>query len=212
MTSAKLLHDNNMDSWYYQSREHAHSDTSLVDIRENTERNTDTLTLKSLMTDCGATSVVELRWVFFFSKVQNLCRSFTFNSRILKLLSKITYYREELLRLRAEIAKLQGAVKEQKSTECKEKESIDISENSSDGQAELRKSLETLQAEPNHNFMDIRLLKEKAEKSDEVSDGKTHLTSVSTADEMESPKPQHQTQSKRAEQLVTRHRVGFILM
>ncbi|XP_037547677.1 CDK5 regulatory subunit-associated protein 2 [Nematolebias whitei] len=169
MTAAKLLPNDGKDSWYCQSREHAHSDTSLMDTRENTERNTDVPTLKSLLTDCGSTSVVDLR--------------------------------EELLRLRSENAKLQGVLKEQKSTECKEKESVDISGNSSDGQAELRKSLETLQAEPNHNFKDSKLLKERAEKSN----GKN---SVSTAEEMDSPKPQHQTHSKRAKQLVTRHRTA----
>lgn len=207
MTAAKLLRDNNKDSWYCQSREHAHSDTSLMDTRENRERNIDVPTLKSLLMDCGSSSVVELRWVLFFSEVQNLLHSFTFNCKILKLLWNVTFYREELLRLRSENAKLQGVLKEQKSTECKEKESVEISGNCSDGQAELRKSLETLQAEPNHNFNDIKLLKERAEKSNEVLDGNI---SVSTADEMESSKPQHQTHSKRANQLVARRRVGFI--
>lgn len=128
-------------------------------------------------------------------------------------MSNISYYREELLRLRSENAQLQGLIKEQKSTECKEKESTDISGNSSDEQAELRNSLETLKAEANHNFKDIKLLKERAEKkSNDVSDGETPLTSVSTADEMESPKHQCQSQGKRAKQLVTRHRVGFMLI
>lgn len=48
-----------------------------------------------------------------------------------------------LLRLRRENAKLCGLLKEQKSTECKEKESADASGDSSDGQAELRRSLKT---------------------------------------------------------------------
>uniref|UniRef100_H3DN36 CDK5 regulatory subunit-associated protein 2/Myomegalin coiled coil domain-containing protein n=1 Tax=Tetraodon nigroviridis TaxID=99883 RepID=H3DN36_TETNG len=44
--------------------------------------------------------------------------------------------KETLLRLRRENAKLRGLLKEQKSTECKEKESADASGDSSDGQAE----------------------------------------------------------------------------
>ncbi|XP_061703679.1 CDK5 regulatory subunit-associated protein 2 isoform X1 [Syngnathoides biaculeatus] len=52
--------------------------------------------------------------------------------------------REEVLRLTAENVQLRGLLKEQKSNECKEKESTDASGNSSDGQAELRRSRETL--------------------------------------------------------------------
>lgn len=57
-----------------------------------------------------------------------------------------------MLRLRRENAKLQGLLKEHKSTECKEKESADASGNSSDGQAELRTSLESLQTEIQSRF------------------------------------------------------------
>ncbi|XP_017263118.1 CDK5 regulatory subunit-associated protein 2 isoform X2 [Kryptolebias marmoratus] len=177
VASGKLLADNSMDTWLIQSRERTHSDTSLTDTREKTERNTDVLTLKSLLTDCGSTSVVELR--------------------------------EELLRLRSENAELQDLHKEQKSAECKEKESADTSGNSSDVQAEWRNGLETLQAEPNHIFKDFKLLKERAEKkSNEVSDEEILLTSVSTANEMESPNRQCQSHSKRPKQLVTRHRAA----
>ncbi|XP_074545949.1 CDK5 regulatory subunit-associated protein 2 isoform X2 [Halichoeres trimaculatus] len=60
--------------------------------------------------------------------------------------TSVSHLREELLRLRAETSELRGLLKEQKSTESKERASTDASGNSSDGQAELRRSLETLQA------------------------------------------------------------------
>lgn len=57
--------------------------------------------------------------------------------------------REALRRLRSENAELRGLLKEQKSAECKEKESTDASSsgNSSDGQAEPRRSAEALETE-----------------------------------------------------------------
>lgn len=78
-----------------------------------------------------------------------------FPSRYFTTAMKVAYkdanlifpFRETLLRLRRENAELRGLLKEQKSTECKEKESADASGESSDGQAELRRSLETLQSD-----------------------------------------------------------------
>ncbi|TWW66400.1 CDK5 regulatory subunit-associated protein 2 [Takifugu flavidus] len=61
--------------------------------------------------------------------------------------TSVSHLRETLLRLRRENAELRGLLKEQKSAECKEKESADASGDSSDGQAELRRSLETLQSD-----------------------------------------------------------------
>ncbi|XP_077441671.1 CDK5 regulatory subunit-associated protein 2 isoform X1 [Vanacampus margaritifer] len=58
--------------------------------------------------------------------------------------ASLLHLRDEVLRLTAENVQLQGLLKEQKSSECKEKESTDSSGNSSDGQAELRRSRETL--------------------------------------------------------------------
>ncbi|XP_077353236.1 CDK5 regulatory subunit-associated protein 2 isoform X3 [Festucalex cinctus] len=61
--------------------------------------------------------------------------------------ASLLHLREEVLRLTAENAQLHGLLKEQKSSECKEKESTDSSGNSSDGQADLRRSRETLQGQ-----------------------------------------------------------------
>ncbi|RVE65985.1 hypothetical protein OJAV_G00122060 [Oryzias javanicus] len=58
----------------------------------------------------------------------------------------VSHLREELLHLRSDNTKLRGLLKEHKSTESKEKESREASGNSSDGPADLRKSLETLEA------------------------------------------------------------------
>lgn len=109
---------------------------------------------------------------------------------------KFLHYREVLLRLRSENAELRGLLKEQKSTECKEKESTDASGNSSDGQAELRKSVETLQVESKAHSQVSNL-------SEEVLDGETHVSAEGT----ESP----DSQSKSAMQHVSRHGVSFAL-
>nr|XP_057905797.1 myomegalin-like isoform X2 [Doryrhamphus excisus] len=55
------------------------------------------------------------------------------------------HLKEEVVRLTAANVQLQGLLKEQKSTESKEKESRDASGNSSDEQVELRRSRESLQ-------------------------------------------------------------------
>ncbi|KAM9337803.1 CDK5 regulatory subunit-associated protein 2 [Symphorus nematophorus] len=171
MVSGKPLVDLSMDSGLGQSRDHAQSGNDSLDTgeRDSRERNTDAL--KSLLTDCGATSISHLR--------------------------------ELLLRLMSENAELRGLLKEQKSTECKEKESTDASGNSSDGQADLRKSMETLQTSDSHSKV-IKLPKE-------VSDEETALTIgliVSTTEGMESPPTKGHAHSKIAVQHVSRHGAG----
>ncbi|XP_031173709.1 CDK5 regulatory subunit-associated protein 2 isoform X2 [Sander lucioperca] len=122
--------------------------------------------------------------------------------------SSVSQLREELLRLRSENVKLQGLLKEQKSTECKEKESTDASGNSSDGQAELRRSVDT-QAESKGHSKVLNPSKEKGEKnSNEVSDGDTPVITeltVSTIEGMESPHTKGQLHFKSAKQHVVRH-------
>ncbi|XP_056288034.1 CDK5 regulatory subunit-associated protein 2 isoform X2 [Pseudoliparis swirei] len=145
--SGKLVGDTSLDSGLGQSREHAQSGNNTLDTGERGSRqsNTDAMALQSLLTHCGATSVLHLR--------------------------------EELLRLRSENVELRGLLKEQTSTECKEKESTDASGNSSDGQAELKRSVETLQAELRGQSKVINLLREKEEKnSTEASDGGAPVT------------------------------------
>lgn len=61
--SGKLFDNENMDSGLGQSREHAQSDANAGE-RDSRERNGDVMALKSLLTDWGATSVSNLRWVF----------------------------------------------------------------------------------------------------------------------------------------------------
>ncbi|KAM7392630.1 hypothetical protein PAMA_007649 [Pampus argenteus] len=157
MFSGKLLDDESVDSGLCQSGEHAQSGNNTLDAGDNDfrERKRDVMALKSLLTDCGATSVLHLR--------------------------------EELLRLKTENVELQGLLKEQKSTECKEKESTDASGNSSDGQAELRQRVETLQAGAKGHSKVSRLSKHKGEKSsNEVSGGEIPVTTeliVSPAEE-----------------------------
>nr|XP_019937556.1 PREDICTED: CDK5 regulatory subunit-associated protein 2 isoform X5 [Paralichthys olivaceus] len=112
MVSGKQLGNENMDSGLSQSREHPQSGNNTLDTGEREQKNGDVMALKSLLTDCGATSVSHLR--------------------------------EKLHRLASENVEMRGLLKEQKSAECKEKESTDASGNSSDGQAELRQSMETL--------------------------------------------------------------------
>lgn len=97
---------------------------------------------------------------------------------------------------------LRGLLKEQKSTECKEKESTDASGNSSDGQAEMRQSTETLQ---------VKMSREKGDKnSNEVSDVENSVTTdttVSAAEGMESLQAKGQSHRKREH--VTKHGVSF---
>ena len=107
---------------------------------------------------------------------------------------------------------LRGLLKEQKSAECKEKESTDVSGNSSDGQAELKKSLETQQAATKEDPKVTKLSKERGKKNlKEMSDGENPVTNVSTADEMDRPGIQCPSHSKSLKQHATRHRVCVIL-
>lgn len=63
--SGKLFDDMSTDSALGQNREHAHSGSDTLDTGEKDlkESNTDVMALKSLLTDCGTTSVSHLRWV-----------------------------------------------------------------------------------------------------------------------------------------------------
>ncbi|XP_056146744.1 CDK5 regulatory subunit-associated protein 2 isoform X3 [Lampris incognitus] len=125
--------------------------------RELLGRNKEGMTPKSLLVDCGTSSV--------------------------------SHHREELFSLRSENLELQGLLKEGNSTEFKERESADTSGDSSDGQADLRRTVEKLRAEAKSHHKVIRLLKEQLKmNSGEVLEGDIHVTSqliVSTAQERE---------------------------
>lgn len=113
-----------------------------------------------------------------------------------------------MLRLRSENMELRGLLKEQKSTECKEKESTDASGNSSDGQADLRKTAETLQAESQDHSKVINLSKEKGEKnSNKVPDEETPVA-TELIEGMEMPQTEGQSHSKSAKQHIARHGVS----
>ncbi|XP_008298824.1 CDK5 regulatory subunit-associated protein 2 isoform X2 [Stegastes partitus] len=179
MGTGKPLDDESMDSGLGQSREHAQSGDDILDS-EKKETGERNRDVKALKLLLAD------------------CGS-----------TSVSHLREELLRLRSENAELRGLLKEQTSTECKEKESTDASGNSSEGQADLRKSMETLQAEAEGDPKVIRLLKERRDKKwNEVSHGETPVTTVSTANEMEGPITKCQSHSKSAKQHVTRHRAG----
>ncbi|CAI5667291.1 unnamed protein product [Oreochromis niloticus] len=176
MLPEKLLDDVSMDSGLSQSRERAHSSSDILDTGEeySREMNTDLMALKSLLADCGSTSVSHLR--------------------------------AEMLRLRSENDELRGLLKEQKSSEYKEKESTDASGNSSEGQAELRKSLEALDTE---DAKVTKLSKKRGGKKwNEISEGESPITNVSTADDEESPRTNRQPHSNSEKQHFARHRSG----
>ncbi|XP_054614134.1 LOW QUALITY PROTEIN: CDK5 regulatory subunit-associated protein 2 [Dunckerocampus dactyliophorus] len=80
--------------------------------------------------------------------------------------ASLLHLKGEVFRLTAENVQLQGLLKEQTSTECKEKESRDASGNSSDGQVELRQGRESLQPAVQVEAKVTRLAKE---------DGKTAI-------------------------------------
>lgn len=79
MVSGKLLDDESMDSGLGQSREHPQSGNNTLDTgeRDSREKKKDLMALNSLLTDCGATSVLHLRWVFAFISGQIPCRRFS---------------------------------------------------------------------------------------------------------------------------------------
>ncbi|XP_028274258.1 CDK5 regulatory subunit-associated protein 2 isoform X2 [Parambassis ranga] len=119
------------------------------------------------------------------------------------------HLRDELLRLRSENAELRGLLKEQKSTECKEKESTDASGNSSEGLAESRRSDEALHARVKGDSKSFKLLKERgAKKSDEVSEDEISVTTVSAADKKENLPTKGQAHNRSAKQHVTRQRAS----
>ncbi|XP_069025335.1 CDK5 regulatory subunit-associated protein 2 isoform X2 [Embiotoca jacksoni] len=179
MVSGKLLYDDSMDSGLSQSREHAHSGSNILDTVEKDSRD-------------------KKRDVMALKSLLTDCGSIS-----------LMHLREELLRLRSENVELRGLLKEQKSTECKEKESTDASGNSSEGQAELRTSLETLNTGAKGASVVIKLSKERGEKKpNELSDGETPVTAVSTVDELESPITKCTSHGKSAKQHFTRHRAG----
>ncbi|XP_063746348.1 CDK5 regulatory subunit-associated protein 2 isoform X3 [Eleginops maclovinus] len=180
MLSGKLLGDISLDSGLGQSREHAQSGISTLDTEERH------------------------------------CRQSNIDVTALKSLlthcgaASVSHLREELLRLRSENTELRGLLKEQKSTESKEKACTDASGNSSDGQAELRRSLENLHAESEGHPKVINLSKEEGgKKSNEVSDRETPLTPeliVSSSEGMESSQTEGQTShSRSAKHHVARH-------
>ncbi|KAM9841643.1 CDK5 regulatory subunit-associated protein 2 [Aulostomus maculatus] len=167
------LDDESIDSGLSHSREHAQSGNNSLDTgdRDSVERRRDVTALKSLLTDCGATSLPQLR--------------------------------EELCRLRLENVELRGLLKEQTSTECKEKESTDASGNNSDGQAELRQSMERLQTDAKSEAKVIVLSKDKGEKSSNVvSYGETPVTKELS----ETLQAKGQPQSKITKQHVAKQR------
>ncbi|CAG5867677.1 unnamed protein product [Menidia menidia] len=120
--------------------------------------------------------------------------------------SSASHLRDELLRLRSENMELRGLLKEQKSAECKEKESTDASGNSSDGQAELRKSVEPPPAATKEDSKVIKLQKERGKQNFLLSEGETLVTTESTAEEMESS--EMKPHSKNSRQHAARLRSG----
>ncbi|XP_068608728.1 CDK5 regulatory subunit-associated protein 2 [Brachionichthys hirsutus] len=106
--------------------------------------------------------------------------------------ASISHLRELLLSLRSENMDLRGLLKEQESTECKEKASAEASGNSSDGQNEWRKSAVSAEAEQQALGL-----------SGEATAVSTELT-ISTTDPEATCKPQ----PRRMEQSVARLRAG----
>ncbi|XP_034565146.1 CDK5 regulatory subunit-associated protein 2 isoform X4 [Notolabrus celidotus] len=120
--------------------------------------------------------------------------------------TSVSHLREELLRLRAEIVELRGLLKEQKSTESKERASTDASGNSSDGQAELRKSMETLQAETEaRSKLMSQPTEERERNSYNMPDGESP---VSSSEGAQSPQTKGQTHNRSGKMHVTKHGAG----
>lgn len=196
MTTEKQL-----DMWteegLKESREDARSAGETLYAQKRKDVHTDVVALETLLTDCGATSVPQLRWVL----LQSCLHPYIFTTdlkALLLILPSLPFFfcRETLLRLRRENAQLRGLLKEQKSAECKEKESADASGESSDGQAELRRSLETLHAESQGPFS--------------VPDGKNTVTSALTVggtDGMVNLQIKNPSYRRSPKQHVAKHRV-----
>ncbi|XP_067341071.1 CDK5 regulatory subunit-associated protein 2 isoform X6 [Channa argus] len=116
----------------------------------------------------------------------------------------VSNLREQLVSLRSENAELRGLLKEQKSTESKERASADASGNSSDGQAEMQQNMEKVQSNVNS-----RLLREKQEKT--LTHEETPATiqlDVSTTEVLESPQSKDQSHSESVKH-VARYGAGF---
>ncbi|XP_060917461.1 CDK5 regulatory subunit-associated protein 2 isoform X3 [Labrus mixtus] len=176
MVSGELLGNMSINSGLSQSREHAQSGKDTLDIGDD---------------DSGqrSTDEIALRTLLTDSGVPS-----------------VLHLREELRRLEAENVELRGLLKEQKSSESKEKESRDASGNSSDGQAELRRSAESLQGEAGGHTKVMNLPTEEGDKNSyKMSDGERH---VSTTEGTKNPPTNGQTLNKSAKQHVTNHGAG----
>ncbi len=86
--SGKWSVDLSVDSGLGQSREHAQSGSNTLDTgeRHSRERNMDVMALKSLLTDCSATSVSHLRWVFSSTVSGSNLRVCCLNSKLIEFL------------------------------------------------------------------------------------------------------------------------------
>ncbi|XP_026211663.1 CDK5 regulatory subunit-associated protein 2 isoform X3 [Anabas testudineus] len=178
MVSGKLLGDESRESGLGQSREHTQSGNTTLDTGERDSRERN----EDLMT------------------LKSLLIDWGATS--------VSQLRDQLLKLRSENVELQGLLKEQKSTESKERESTDISGNSSDGQTELKQSVGKAQAESNGHSKLLREKQKRTLNSKEVSDEEIPVTSqliVSTAAGMESPQTEDNTHSRSVKQHIARH-------
>ncbi|AWP15484.1 putative CDK5 regulatory subunit-associated protein 2 [Scophthalmus maximus] len=163
MLSGTLWGDESVDSGLCQSREHAQSGNNTLDTGKRDSREKN-------------------------RDVMALKSLLTDHGA-----TSVSHLREKLLRLKSENVELRGLLKEHKSTECKEKESTDASGNSSDGQAELRQSMEALS---------VKLSNEKGERnSQHVSGGETLITTEG----IESPQTKGQTHTTGGKHNVAKH-------
>ncbi|XP_035464454.2 CDK5 regulatory subunit-associated protein 2 isoform X2 [Scophthalmus maximus] len=166
MLSGTLWGDESVDSGLCQSREHAQSGNNTLDTGKRDSREKN-------------------------RDVMALKSLLTDHGA-----TSVSHLREKLLRLKSENVELRGLLKEHKSTECKEKESTDASGNSSDGQAELRQSMEALS---------VKLSNEKGERnSQHVSGGETLITTEG----IESPQTKGQTHTTGGKHNVAKHGAG----
>lgn len=125
----------------------------------------------------------------------------------------VCYCREQLLRLVSDNVELQGFLKEQQSTEPKEKASTDASGNSSDEQAELKQSVEKVQADSKGHFKLLRGKQDKDLKKSKESNPNPSTTqvTVSAVEAMKSSQTENHTPSRSVKQHVAKHGVRFVL-
>lgn len=131
--------------------------------------------LRLLLTDCGAESVSQLRYVqdkYVFTLL--LCLYIK-----LKLLSAIC--REQVAKLRSEAAELRGLLKEEHATDSKESAE---SSGESDSHGDLKQTVKTLRSEAKSHRKIIRLLKEQLQQKSAKGQFNTELN-VNIATEME---------------------------